>query len=80
MTNNTSAIVDEFVERIKAARDVAVLTLTVVTALQNLLGALAMWHNTGDLAEDMAEAEELARKALELWDRFWSIEVSPAGE
>lgn len=75
MADNTSAIVDEFVERIKAAKDVAVMTLAVVTTLQNLLEALAMWHDVDEMAGDVIAAEEEARKALELWDQFWSITI-----
>lgn len=79
MADNTSAIVDEFVERIRAARDVAVITLAIVTTLRNLLNELATWHDVGFLAQDVLAAEKDAHKALELWDQFWSITIPPAG-
>lgn len=74
MANNISTIVDEFVERIKAASDMAT-DLAIVTILRSLLLELAACHDVEYLAQHVLAAEQNAHKALELWDRFWSITI-----
>jgi len=80
MTSDGQEMIDLFLERIGQAHDIATMTAAIVTTLRNLVGELATWHDTRYLAQDVIIAEEEARKALELWDRFWSITAPPAGE
>lgn len=80
MDDAATAMLDLFIERIGQAHDIATMTAAILSTLRNLLGELATWHDTSYLDQDVITAEEEARKALELWDRFWSIEAPPAGE
>jgi len=80
MTSDGQEMIDLFLERIGQAHDIAIMTAAIVTTLRNLLGELAYWHDHGDLAQEVISLEDEARKALELWDRFWSIITPPAGE
>ena len=73
MTGDAQEMFDLFVERIKQAHDIAVMIATIVSTQRNLLMELAHWHDANYLAQDVMDAEELARKGLELWDQFWNI-------
>jgi len=73
MTSDAQEMLDLFLERIEQAHDIAAMTAAILSTLRNLLSELATWHDASALAEDVIIAEEEARKALELWDRFWSI-------
>jgi len=80
MTSDAQEMLDLFLERIGQAHDIAIMTTAIVTTLRSLLLELSTWHDANALAQDVIIAEEEARKALELWDRFWSIEAPPTGD
>ena len=73
MTSDAQEMIDLFLERIEHAHDIATMTAAIVTTLRSLLLELATWHDANALAQDVIAAEDEARKALELWDHFWSI-------
>ncbi len=76
MTSDAQEMLDLFLERIGQAHDIATMTAAIVTTLRSLLLELNAWHDVDALAHDVIMAEEEAHKALELWDRFWSIETA----
>ncbi len=80
MTSDAQEMLDLFLVRIGQAQDMATTIAGVATALRNLLTALDTWRYRDALSQHAVLAEQEARKALEVWDRFWSIEAVPVIE
>ena len=80
MTSDAQEMLDLFLERIEHVHDIATMTAAIVSTLRNLLSELATWHDANAIAMDVLLAEDEARKAMELWDRFWSIETPAVPE